>query len=109
LGEPDDHNRQISLNEIPSVFRERVIPVRLPLLSGGLLGRTVSEVKELDEYWEWDLKAAIARWLAMIRLHARPVFLLKLVSPGGSGVLGRLVAEHFKDEYDQADIYAVFV
>jgi hypothetical protein len=109
LAEPDEASRAACIAAIPPAFQDRLVALSLPLLPGGLLGRTVPEVLALERYWTADLKVAVDRWLNQIRLYAKPVCLLGLISPGGSGPLGWPALQQFKAEYDQADAYVVMV
>ena len=112
VAEPAEASRAAGLDasaaRLPA-FHERVVPAPLPLLPGGFAGRTAPEVMRLRPYWIADFQQAIGRWLALLRRDARPVYLLALVSPGGSGAIGREAVVHFKTEYDQADCYVALV
>lgn len=110
LAEPDVDHRSDVYSAIAPQVRGKVVRLDLRLLSSGLLGATVSEAQTtLSPYYRGDHAEAVEAWMARVRREARPACLLALISPGGSGVLGRLAIERFKAEFPYAPVYVVLV
>jgi len=111
LLEPDDSSRQEYVNYFADKphWAQKVIEVLFPLVPGGLLGRTPTEVLTLAPYYQRSVQQGTKEWLNDIRLNGNPVDLRVMVSPGGSGCLATTAIEEFAQEYDQAPVYCEFV
>ncbi len=107
LAEPDDSSRQEYMNSFakwPS-WIQKVTEGEFPLILGGLLGKSPSEVETLKPYWERYLREYTHTWLDHVRSNDHPVDLWVKVSPGGSGKLAEIPIDEFSNEYPEAPVY----
>jgi len=109
LIELDDDVRQSCLDNIPTVFRNRVIEVDCPLLPSGLLNNPIEQVLRDRAYWETNVLRGTRDWLARMQRETRPSTLICLLSPGGHAALGRPALDAFHSRYPLIPIYALTI
>ena len=108
LLELDDEERRICLDNIPPIFRDRVVDVSTHE-RGGRLGAPPSDAEADQEQWAPDVNDRAREWIARIQRETNPVVLLVLVSPGGMAALGRPPLDLFHERYPRIPIYAVTI
>lgn len=109
LLELDEDRRNMCLDNIPPIFRDRVIPVSSEHFSVGLSSATREEAEANSELWEEDVIGRARIWLSLIDASYKPGLLLFLLSAGGMAWLGKPAVKAFHDRYQHLPIYAVSI
>lgn len=103
--------REMCLEDMPPIFRDRVIQVRAPMLPGGLGGETIEEVQLQEKFWLPDVRRGAQAWLEAIdQLRAvtdvNPMLNLSIMSPGGHAALGYPVTKEYHKHFPAVPVYA---
>ena len=107
LVELDQNDLTSCLDSIPVEFRDRVVTVDCPLMSGGGVGDPIDVVTSRSHLWKKDLEDAVRRWLARIEHETRPVLLLALLSTGGMVAMGYPPLIEFHKRYRDLPIFLI--